>query len=137
MGAVPFTDFEAVVTLVAEALAILGGAVFADAFGGIVLLASLGSLALETGDFAGDGALDAAGAELCFTAFATGVGFLPGTAVLRAFKGSVCFASFSGGLEPPCEDLAGFPEDFRDGEVLEIFFNGSQVKPKSRARKDR
>jgi hypothetical protein len=45
--------------------------------------------------------------------------------------------SLAGALEATAGDFTDLPEDFRDREGLEIFFNGAQVRPKSRAWKDR
>ena len=65
------------------------------------------------------------GADIAFFIWAT------------AFGGEGFFKAFWGGFCTPDEDFRVFPEGFRDGEGLEFFFNGSQVLPKSRARKDR
>ena len=62
------------------------------------------------------------------TAFGAGFDFRAGVAL---------FGVFTGGLEAPEEGLAGFPEGFRVVEDLGFFFNGTRVKPKTRARKDR
>jgi len=130
-----FTTLEAVVAL--------GGAgALTTAFAGGVF---------ETGTFTGAlvAALAFAGTTLAGAAFLTlFTGCL--TLVLIFFAGATFFAifgaalmgllvgaAFAGAFLAPVEDLTGFPEVFRDGVGLEIFFNGTQLKPKSRAWKVR
>jgi hypothetical protein len=63
------------------------------------------------------------------TSFCAEATFFSGRGFLAALGGAFL------GLE---EFFEGFPEGFREGEILEVFFNGSRVKmPTARARKDR
>jgi hypothetical protein len=75
-----------------------------------------------------------AGAFFAGTVFLAGAGFLAGLAAgLTPLRGGFLAGAFLAAGAA----LTGFPEGFRDGEGLDVFFNGSRVKPKSRARKDR
>jgi hypothetical protein len=106
---------------------------------------------LETTLAAGLGAgFLAAGLALLLVLFGLGAGFLAGAFFLAgaAFLTALAAGLFAGAFLARAGFLAGaflaeaegftdFPEGFRDGEGLDFFFNGAQVKPKSRARKDR
>jgi hypothetical protein len=64
--------------------------------------------------------------------------FLAGGALGAAFLAGRGLAdAFTGVFLAPEEGFTGIPEGFRDGEGLEIFFNGARLMPKSRARKVR
>jgi hypothetical protein len=78
---------------------------------------------------------------------ALGAGFLAATFTTflgNSFEGfAATFATtlgaafFGAAFLTEAAGLEDFPEDFRVGEGLDVFFNGSRVKPESRARKDR
>ena len=110
-------------------LALLGAALDAgafDVFAGTALALGAGCLAFP-----------AVGFTLFATFFGAEVGFLAGATLFGLLCGRGLMSFFAGGLEAPEEGFTGFPEGFRDGEGLEIFFNGTRVMPKTRARKDR
>ena len=75
--------------------------------------------ALEGAFLAGSGFLTAAFAAGLDGFFSLGAGF------------------FTGAFLAEGDGLTGLPEGFRDEEGLDFFFNGAQLVPKSRARKDR
>ena len=101
----------------------------------------------------------AVGLETGFEALAEVDAFLTGFAAGMILRGGVFFKFFStfffgrdlgvglaavfltvltevalaGAFLTPVEGFTDFPEDFRDGVGLEIFFNGTQFWPKSRA----
>jgi hypothetical protein len=83
---------------------------------GLALLAGVSGFLPET--FAGTGFL--------------AVGFLAGEGALPLFRDFPGGAFLAGAM-----DLGFFPEGFRAGEGLVDFFNGTELVPDSRARKDR
>jgi len=85
------------------------------------------------GNFLEDFGADFAASVFALFAFRGGGDFLTGNGFLESFAG--VFLAPSGC--DPLGDFAEFPEGFRDGEGLEIFFNGSLVWPNAGARKDR
>lgn len=131
-----FTALEAVAVLEAA------GAVLTTAFAGGVFETGtlIGALVVA---FAFAGAFLAGAAFLtllagCLTLVLLFCGGATFFAIFgAALVGLLVGAAFAGAFLAPVEDLTGFPEVFRDGVGLEIFFNGTQLKPKSRAWKVR
>jgi hypothetical protein len=117
----------------AEAGFFTGSAALTGAFAGVLDEALAGTLAEALPvDWAFGAGL--AGAFFAGTAFLAGAGFLAGLAAgLTPLMGGFLAGAFLAAGAA----LTGFPEGFRDGEGLDVFFNGTRVKPKSRARKDR
>lgn len=100
---------------------------------------SLALVALVTGGFTVV-ALATTGAFLAGTAAILEAGFLAGSGFLTAaFEALADLGAgfLAGAFLAAGVGLTGFPEGFRDEEGWDFFFNGAQLVPKSRARKDR
>ena len=112
-------------TLAATFRGALAGEVLTGALAGAFLRAFEGALA-ATGF-----ALLAGVSGFLAETFA-GAGFLAGEGAFPLFRDFPGGAFLAGAM-----DLGFFPEDFRAGEGLVDFFNGTELVPESRARKDR
>jgi len=112
-------------------LALLGAALDAGAFDDL----GVTTLALAAGVLPFP--LETAGFTLFASGLDAGADFLAGAPLFVLLCGRGLMIFLAGGLEAPEEGFTGFPEGFRDGEGLEIFFNGTRVMPMTRARKDR
>jgi hypothetical protein len=115
------------------------GFLISDLGAGLANLTGLGAGFLaETFLAVAETALEAGFFSALEGAFLAGSGFFTATfkAGLEGFF-SLGAGFFTGAFLTEGVGLTGFPEGFRDEEGLDFFFNGAQLVPKSRARKDR